>query len=52
MNKFLWIFLIAVTSILFAASFFIKEISFALIALILAIILDKNKPVIKKEQDL
>lgn len=44
MNKLLWLFLILVTSILFIASFFTREMSLAVIALILAVILDKNNP--------
>lgn len=44
MNKYFWSILIFITSILFIVSFFTSDISYAVIALILAFILDKNKP--------
>ncbi len=50
MNKFLWSILIFIAIGLFLSSFFVNDVSFAIIALTLAFILDKNKPFIKQNK--
>lgn len=48
MNKVLWKLLILLTSILFLGGLFLKNIILAVFALVLALLLDKQKPQIKK----
>jgi preprotein translocase subunit YajC len=50
MNKFLWSTLIFIATGLFLSSFFVNDISFAIIALILTFILDRNKPYTKRNK--